>query len=106
VDAIRREVLEETGWVVDNLKPFAVLHLQYQTPMPQNVGLVIYPDFIWHVFTAEPVEHCQQRQLPDESEIVLATCFKPIEEVLNAHLDPFQRDLLAALQRRVAEGST
>jgi ADP-ribose pyrophosphatase YjhB (NUDIX family) len=55
VDAIRRELLEETGWIVGHLSPFAVLHLHYETPMPQNVGRVIYPDFIWHVFTAEPL---------------------------------------------------
>jgi 8-oxo-dGTP pyrophosphatase MutT (NUDIX family) len=101
VAAIQREVLEETGWVIDSLRPFAVLHLQYQTPMPQNVGRVIYPDFIWHVFTAEASEYCEERQLRDESEVVLATCFKPIEEALGAQLDPFQHDLLDALTRRL-----
>jgi ADP-ribose pyrophosphatase YjhB (NUDIX family) len=98
-DAVQREVLEETGWVVNNLTPFAVLHLQYQTPMPQNVGRVIYPDFIWHVFIAEPSEYREQRRIQDEREVVLAANFKPIGEVLKSGLAPFQQELLAALVR-------
>jgi hypothetical protein len=56
---------------------------------------------MWHVFTAEQIEYCERRQLHDENEVVLGTGFKLIEEVLSADLDPFQRDLLAALERRV-----
>lgn len=95
--AIRREVLEETGWVVGGLEPLAVLHLHYETEKPTNVGHLIYPDFLWHVFTAVPVEYRERDRLLDSSEVVLGAEFRPIRDVLDRKLDSFQRQLLGVV---------
>ena len=103
-DAIHRELIEETGWLIRNLMPFAILHLHYETPVPRNVGRVIYPDFIWHVFTAEPMEFRGLDPQPDDREVLLGSCFKPIADVLKDDIDPFQKDLLTALAQRLSKG--
>jgi 8-oxo-dGTP pyrophosphatase MutT (NUDIX family) len=97
VAAIQRELLEETGWVVGNLRPFAFLHFHYETPRPSHVIRIFYPDFIWHIFLAEPVEYRASERVQDTSEVILEASFRPVSEVLKATLAPFQRALLAAL---------
>ncbi len=91
-DSARREVLEEAGWTLGDLEPFAALHLHYETPRPTNpVGRIIYPDFIWQVFRAAPLAHVpQSRQLGDWEQDAY---FRPVTEVIDI-LEPYQRVLL------------
>jgi 8-oxo-dGTP pyrophosphatase MutT (NUDIX family) len=50
--ALRREVLEECGWTLAALRPFALLHFTHLTPMPADHPYP-YPDFLQPVFVAE-----------------------------------------------------
>jgi len=97
VDAAHREVIEETGWSISHPTALSVLHLHYETPEPVNVGRVIYPDFLWHVFVAQPSGFDPTAQHTDGYE--LGAGFRPIAEVLQEALEPFQRILLEAAVR-------
>jgi 8-oxo-dGTP pyrophosphatase MutT (NUDIX family) len=102
IDAARREVVEETGWSIASPTAFSVLHVHYDTPEPRNVGRVIYPDFLWHVFIARPRSFDEPARQPDEYE--LGAKFHDIAELLarpNA-LERYQRILLEAAASREA----
>jgi 8-oxo-dGTP pyrophosphatase MutT (NUDIX family) len=105
VNAVRRELLEETGWLVGNLRPFAVLHLHYETDRPTDLTRIMYPDFLWHVFTATPLEFRASERLQDEEPVLDAT-FIPIKDALNLNLASYQRQLLDALARGSIEMAT
>ena len=94
LDAARRELLEETGWSIVEPHAFSVLHLHYETPEPVNVGRVIYPDFLWQVFIAKPGAFDLAARHIGGYE--LDAVFRPIDEVLQLPLEPFQRVLLQA----------
>lgn len=94
VDAVHREVIEETGWSIANPVPLAVLHLHYQTPKPANVGRVIYPDFLWQVFTARPSGFDPAARHTDGYE--LGAVLHPLTEALKQRLPSFHRILLEA----------
>jgi len=97
IDAVHREVVEETGWSISRPTAFGVLHLHYETPEPVDVGRVIYPDFLWHVFVARPRTFDATARQADDYE--LDATFRDIAEVLERPLDPFQRFLLEAVAR-------
>lgn len=77
-----------------NLRPCACLHLHYETAKPENVGRILYPDFLWHVFTAAPDTFMESGRLRDTSEVILGSSFRPVREILESDLARFQRDLL------------
>jgi 8-oxo-dGTP pyrophosphatase MutT (NUDIX family) len=104
VQAVHREVLEETGWSISHLAAFSVLHLHYETPEPKNVGRVIYPDFLWHVFVARPCGFDPKARHTDGWEVGAA--FRPISQVLAQPLQPFQRILLEHATRISAAQAT
>ena len=89
LDAASREVVEETGWSISDPTPFSVLHLQYETPEPTNVGRVIYPDFLWHVFLAGPGGFDPTVRDPDGYE--RSGGVRLIAEVLKQPLESFQQ---------------
>ncbi|MEM9824647.1 MAG: NUDIX domain-containing protein, partial [Bacteroidota bacterium] len=59
-ETARREILEETGWLVSDLKLFGFAHLRHTTPKPINYPYP-YPDFIWLIYTAKAIEHQPSR---------------------------------------------
>jgi 8-oxo-dGTP pyrophosphatase MutT (NUDIX family) len=104
VDAVYREVIEETGWSISNPTVFSVIHLHHETPEPVNVGRIIYPDFLWHVFIAKPLSFDPRARHTDGYE--LGAAFRPIAKVLQQSLEPFQRILLEAAVRACASRAT
>ncbi len=92
-DAVKREVLEEAGWTLRELEPFAALHLHYETPRPTGVGRVIYPDFIWQVFRATPQDHVPDRRVIGDWEE--DAYFRPVSAMIEV-VEPYQRLLLEA----------
>lgn len=49
--ALRRELIEETGWEVERIEPIGFLHYRHLTPKPPDYRYP-YPDFVQRVFTA------------------------------------------------------
>jgi 8-oxo-dGTP diphosphatase len=106
LDAAYREVLEETGWLISNPFALSVIHLHYETPEPVNVavGRYIYPDFLWQIFVANPNGLDSKARHTDGYEI--DATFRPIAEMLQEPLEPFQRILLQAAVRARASRAT
>lgn len=50
--ALRREVIEESGWSLGQPRLFALLHFRHLTPRPTGYAYP-YPDFLQPVFVAE-----------------------------------------------------
>lgn len=96
---LRRELLEETGWHVDDLRLLGCLHLRHLTPRPPAYPYP-YPHFVHVVYTAEATVHEPARLAPDE--IDGRPIFVPLDEVAALLLNASQRALLrAALARRI-----
>ncbi len=66
-EALRRELVEETGWEVGDLHPIGFLHYHHLTPEPENYPYP-YPDFLQRVFKAEAGREVGQIG-PDEWEL-------------------------------------
>jgi ADP-ribose pyrophosphatase YjhB (NUDIX family) len=84
-DTLMREVLEETGWTIDQLQMLGIKHYHHLTPMPPEY-LYPYPDFVQIVYRARA-----QQFLPEAREIdgyELETKFIPTTEALQLPLMP------------------
>ncbi len=63
IDTLMREVLEETGWTIEQLQLLGVKHYHHLTPIPPDYRYP-YPDFLQIIYRA----HAQQ-YLPEAREI-------------------------------------
>jgi 8-oxo-dGTP pyrophosphatase MutT (NUDIX family) len=84
-DTLRREVLEETGWTIDQLQLLGVKHYHHLTPMPLDYRYP-YPDFLQIIYRARA-----QQYLPEAREIdgyELETKFIRTAEALRLPLMP------------------
>jgi 8-oxo-dGTP pyrophosphatase MutT (NUDIX family) len=51
-ETLRREVMEESGYLIDTPRALGAVHLRHLGPKPSGYTYP-YPDFLWLVFTAE-----------------------------------------------------
>jgi ADP-ribose pyrophosphatase YjhB (NUDIX family) len=51
-ETLRREVMEESGYLIETPRPLGAVHLCHLAPKPSGYPYP-YPDFLWLVFTAE-----------------------------------------------------
>lgn len=97
-EAVRRELLEETGWSVGPLTLLGYMHLRHLTPRPHGYGYP-YPDFLQAVFMAEAEEHGAASMIPDAW--VQHSGFLPLAEATALPLRPVEHAFLeAALSER------
>ena len=92
-DALRRELLEETGWTIARLQRIGFRHFHHLTPEPPG-WTYPYPDFIQVVYACAPGEYRPERMEPDE--FVLGAEFVPIVEARRLDLDAGQPGFLDA----------
>ena len=81
-ETAHREVAEETGWMIRNLKPFAFAHFKHITPKLKDYPYP-YPDFFWLIYTARAVDFDQERMFSAEQlaeEYVLSSRFRPTDQ--------------------------
>jgi len=67
-ETVRREVLEETGWAVGNLKMIGVKHFHHLLPKPENHPYP-YPDFLHVIYRANAVAYQPEARLADDYEV-------------------------------------
>src|SRR5215212_10427906 len=84
-DTLMREVLEETGWTIEQLQLIGVKHFHHLTPMPQDYRYP-YPDFLQMIYRAKAQQHLPEAREIDGYE--LETKFIPVEEALRLPLTP------------------
>ena len=98
-DALRREVLEETGWTLSSVLQIGVLHFAHTGPKPDG-WLHPYPDFLQVVHAAHPDQHHPDLEQADE--YVLGSNFTSIDSVRRLPLDLGQHVFLEAALKATA----
>lgn len=97
---MNREVGEEAGWTIRDLKPFAFAHLRHTTPKPDNYSF-LYPHFVWLIYTAQAVDFRPELMFTAEQlveEYVIGSKFVPLEDALQI-VSNRDKILLKALKR-------
>ncbi len=92
-NALRREVLEETGWSLGPVLQIGVLHYAHAGPKPEG-WTHPYPDFLQVIYAARPEQHHPELIQPDE--YVLGSGFESMDSVRLLPLDSGQHVFLDA----------
>ena len=91
--ALRREILEETGWSLASFHPIGILHYTHTEAVPEGWSFP-HPDFLQIVYSGSPGEY--RPELKQEDEFVLGSEFVPIAEARRLPLNAGQRVFLSA----------
>ncbi len=91
-DALRRELLEETGFAVGAPTMIGVLHFHHLTPKPGNYPYP-YPDFLQAVYVAEP-RGARSRPPRDKDEYEVEARLQPVAQAAALGLPSGQLALL------------
>ena len=78
LDALKRELLEETGWTLTGLRMLGCMHLHHLAPKAENYAYP-HPDFLWPIYIADAEDFTSKTIIPDD--YALSSSFRPIEEV-------------------------
>ncbi|MBO0781807.1 MAG: NUDIX hydrolase, partial [Ktedonobacteraceae bacterium] len=92
-ETLRREVLEETGWTLDNIDLLGCIHFHILVPKPDGYAYS-YPDFFQLVYVARAVEYRPEAMQYDE--YVQDSAFHPLAEVRAMPLREGQQRFLEA----------
>lgn len=95
-EALRREVLEETGWKLARFRQIGIMHFRHIDPMPDDYPYP-YPDLIHVVYAATPGEH--RPELRDVDGYELGAELVPLDEARRLDLDAGQHTFLDAALR-------
>ena len=86
-DALRREVLEETGWSLSHFRPIGILHYTHTEAVPEDWAFP-HPDFLQIVYAGSPGEYYPE--LKQEDEFVLGSEFVPVADARRMSLNAGQ----------------
>lgn len=84
LEALHREILEETGWTIGNIKHTGFMHLHYPGSKPDGFKYP-FPDSIWSIFMSEAMEYKPEMKIYDKW--VSGSEFRDIIEVKQLPLD-------------------
>ncbi len=90
-DALRREVLEETGWSLAWFRPIGILHFNYVDPLPEGWSYP-HPDFLQIVYAGSPGEY--NPELKEVDEYVLGSEFVSVTDARRLPLNAGQQVFL------------
>lgn len=93
VQTLRREVLEETGWVVGPVRVLGIKHFHHLTARPADYAYP-YPDFLQLIYVATGEHRLPAAQQVDGYELAIE--LMPLEAVKTLALSASERVLLAA----------
>jgi 8-oxo-dGTP pyrophosphatase MutT (NUDIX family) len=93
---LRREVLEETGWTLLNVRLIGFMHFRHLADKPEGYHYP-YPDFLQLIYTGQAGEYRSEAQEVG----IYDAGFQPLEQVRQLSLSVSQRMFLeAGLSRR------
>lgn len=95
--ALRREVLEETGWTLAQTAVIGFVHFRHLGPRPDDYPYP-YPDFVQAVFAA--VADVYHPEAVEFDHYVASAQFRPLAELLELNLKVAQKVLLAAAMKQ------
>ena len=84
IEALRREIVEEAGIEITDIRRLGFMHLRHETPKPPQYPF-LYPDFFWPVFKAYYLKDSIAQTEPDGYEI--SAEFIPLSKVEELDLD-------------------
>ena len=87
-DAIRRELLEETGWAVGDLTYLGFLYLKHQTAKPEGYRYP-HPHFFQPIYSAPAVSQHVDLKIADDYEAT--SRLVPFAEALNLSMDSISK---------------
>ena len=64
LEALHREILEETGWTVTNLHHIGFMHLHHLGEKPADYRYP-FPDLIWPIYISQAVEYKPEMKIYD-----------------------------------------
>ncbi len=96
LETVRREVLEETGWVITDPLLVGLVHFTHLTPKPVGYAYP-YPDFVQVVYMANAAEFVPDAKLDDDYEV--ESVLRSIDEVQGLTLPANQRLFLNAARQ-------
>ncbi len=67
-EALRREIVEEAGIEITNIRRVGFVHLRHRTPRPVNYPYP-YPDFFWSIFSVRYLKDSPGGSSPDGYEL-------------------------------------
>ncbi|MDQ3856683.1 MAG: NUDIX hydrolase [Chloroflexota bacterium] len=85
---LRRELMEETGWTLDDVALLGFMHFHHLDPKSPGHRYP-YPDFIQSVYTARARDYCPEGRLDDGYEV--DSTFLPVAQVRELKLTPHER---------------
>jgi ADP-ribose pyrophosphatase YjhB (NUDIX family) len=91
--ALRRELLEETGWRVGPLALLGCIHLRHLTARPDGYAYP-YPDFFQVIYTAQSDTYHADGLTRDQ--LVQSVAFLPVAAARSLPLPPIERAFLDA----------
>ncbi len=92
LQTLQRELLEETGWTLQDTAVLGFVHFHHLSPKPDGYPYP-YPDFIQVIFTA--VANAYHPGALEEDYYVTTSRFRPIAAAVTFELGPSQQILLA-----------
>ena len=78
LEALRRELVEEAGVEITEVRRLGFMHLRHETPKPKGYPY-LYPDFFWPIFQAEYDGESEKTYEPDDYE--LSSEFVPVADL-------------------------
>ncbi len=100
-ETLRREVLEETGWLVSDPRPLGFIHCHHHTPPPPEFAAYPYPDCLQLVYLAVAQRWLSEARQTDGPE--LGAEFRPLADVQALPLTPGERIYFEVGTRRLPE---
>jgi ADP-ribose pyrophosphatase YjhB (NUDIX family) len=92
-ETLRREVLEESGWTLKDVRLLGFLHFHHLADKPAGYPYP-YPDFLQLIYTGEGAEYRSEAREVGGYEVLAG--FEPLEQVRNLSLSASQRMFLEA----------
>lgn len=92
-DAVRREVMEETGWRLACIRPIGILHFTLIDPKPEGYPHP-YPDFVQIVYAGSPGAYCPDLKEVDGYE--LGSEFVQVADARRLSLNAGQQEFLGS----------
>ena len=96
LQTLEREILEETGWTIEQVHLLGFKHLHHLTPVPEGYSYIA-PDFFQIIYSARA--HIYKAASLRTDDIEIEAFFYPIAEVQALNLKPAELLYLQAAQR-------
>ena len=98
IEALHREIREETRWSIAEPKPIGFIHFHHTTPKPPDYAYP-YPDFMQQIYTAQALSFDARATVEDDW--VAESFFAPFDALKNYDIAAAELQLLQVAQNNI-----